>query len=175
MPIPGFKPFGFVVKRPIGKTTRSTVPMSPQSKTPSPKPLRIAILGSRGIPARFGGFETFAQEIALRLADHGVEVTVFCEAKPGGRPVRFGKVRLEYVKAPFGGPLARILYDLGGYLRTLRGYDVVYMLGYGSCVSWRGCRALFGRKVWINMDGLEWRRSKWGPLAKLWLQDRWKV
>ncbi|HRV81642.1 MAG TPA: DUF1972 domain-containing protein, partial [Planctomycetota bacterium] len=127
------------------------------------------IVGSRGIPARYGGFETFAQEIALRLADRGVEVTVFCEAKAGGRPVRYGKVRLEYVHAPFSGPLARILYDLGSLCRTRSRYDVVYMLGYGSSfLCW--IPRLFGSQVWINMDGLEWQRSKWGRFAQCWLK-----
>ena len=143
--------------------------MTSEPDTPSSRPMRIAILGSRGIPARHGGFETFAQEIALRLSERGVEATVFCEAKAGGRPVRFGKVRLEYVRAPLAGPIARILYDLGGLLRCRKRYDVVYMLGYGSAfLCW--IPRVFGRQVWINMDGLEWQRSKWGPLARLWLK-----
>ncbi len=143
--------------------------MTADSETPTSRPLRIAILGSRGIPARYGGFETFAQEVAMRLAERGVEVTVFCEAKPGGRPVRFGKVRLEYVRAPFAGPIARILYDFGSLLRARKRYDIVYMLGYGSAfLAW--IPRLFGRKLWINMDGLEWRRSKWGPFARRWLK-----
>ncbi len=144
--------------------------MTADSETPTSRPLRLAILGSRGIPARHGGFETFAQEIAARLSERGVEVTVFCEAKPGGRPVRYGKVRLEYVRAPFGGSLARVFYDLGALLRARKRYDVVYLLGYGSAfLAW--IPRLFGRQLWINMDGLEWRRSKWGPLTSRW----WKA
>ncbi len=131
--------------------------------------MRIAIVGSRGIPARYGGFETFAEEIARRLSDQGVEVTVFCEASKGGRTMRMGRIRLEYVRLFGGGPLGRILYEVGSLLRCRKGYDVVYMLGYGtSFACW--IPRLFGRKVWINMDGLEWRRSKWGPLAKSWLK-----
>ncbi|MEZ5975092.1 MAG: DUF1972 domain-containing protein [Planctomycetota bacterium] len=134
------------------------------------RPLRLAILGSRGIPARYGGFETFAQEIALRLSEQGVETTVFCEALAGGRPVRYGKVRLEYARAPFGGPPARILYDLFCLWRARSRYDVVYMLGYGSAfLCW--IPRLFGTKVWINMDGIEWQRSKWGGFARWWLKS----
>ncbi len=143
--------------------------MSDESESQTAKPLRVAILGSRGIPARYGGFETFAQEIAARLCERGVDVSVFCEAKSGGRPVRFGKVRLDYVHAFPKGPLGRIIYDLGCLWRARNKYDVVYMLGYGSSfLCW--IPRLFGSRVWINMDGLEWRRSKWGPMARIWLK-----
>lgn len=140
---------------------------SPDSSTK--RPLRIAILGSRGIPARYGGFETFAEEIARRLSAQGVEVTVFCEATKGGRPMRLGRIRLEYVRVPKLGPLGRIWYEVRSLIRARKGHDVVYMLGYGSSF---GCwiPRLFGRRVWINMDGLEWRRSKWGWFAKRWLK-----
>lgn len=143
--------------------------MSPFTEASPKRPLKIAILGSRGIPARYGGFETFAEEIARRLTDQGVDVSVFCEATKGGRSMRMGRIKLEYVPVPCRGPLGRILYEVGSLLRCIKGYDVVYMLGYGtSFACW--VPRLFGRKVWINMDGLEWRRSKWGPLAKFWLK-----
>jgi glycosyltransferase involved in cell wall biosynthesis len=144
-------------------------PMSSPSDPTPKRSLRIAIVGSRGIPARYGGVETFAEEIAQRLSAQGVEVTVFCEATKGGRPMRLGRIRLEYVRAPGRGPLARILYEVGSLMRSRKGYDVVYMLGYSSSFAcW--IPRLFGRRVWINMDGLEWRRSRWGPLARRWLK-----
>ncbi len=143
--------------------------MAPLTEATPKRPLKIAILGSRGIPARYGGFETFAEEIARRLTDQGVDVTVFCEATKGGRAMRMGRIKLAYAPVPCRGPLGRILYEVVSLLHCVKGYDVVYMLGYGtSFACW--IPRLFGRKVWINMDGLEWRRSKWGPLAKLWLK-----
>ncbi|MDF1837058.1 MAG: DUF1972 domain-containing protein [Planctomycetota bacterium] len=143
--------------------------MSSSPDTSTKRPMRIAILGSRGIPARYGGFETFAEEIALRLSAQGAEVTVFCEATKGGRSMRLGRVRLEYVRVPGRGPLGRMLYEVGSLFRARKGYDVVYMLGYGSSFAcW--IPRLFGRRVWINMDGLEWRRSKWGWFARTWLK-----
>ena len=127
---------------------------------------RIAILGSRGIPARYGGFETFAQEIAVRLVSCDVHVTVYCE---NSGPADYHGVRLEYVKARNLGPFSTILFDVHCLWRARKGYDVVYMLGYGAalfCLIPRFWRSA----VWINMDGIEWRRSKWRWPAKTWLK-----
>jgi glycosyltransferase involved in cell wall biosynthesis len=138
---------------------------------PHPSP-HIALLGSRGIPARYGGFETFAEELAPRLVERGVEVTVFCE-EPDSRglphPTKHRGVHLQYVPAIGPGPLGRITYDLGCLGRARKNFDLVYMLGYGTGFAC-GLPRLFGTPVWINMDGLEWRRSKWGPLARRWLK-----
>jgi len=127
--------------------------------------MKIAILGTRGIPARYGGFETFAERLALGLRARGVEVTVFCEAEAPSAPEEYEGVRLRYVAAPALGPLRTILYDLMCLWAARRGFDVVYMLGYGAapfCVIPR----LWGSEVWINPDGLEWARAKWGFAAK---------
>ncbi len=131
---------------------------------------RLAILGSRGIPARYGGFETFAEELSVRLAREGFEVTVFCERSGAeAAPAEHRGVRLEYVRLPGLGALRALLYDLVSLWRARRGWDVVYMLGYGAGVFlW--IPRLFGREVWVNMDGREWQRPKWGGPARLWLR-----
>jgi len=129
---------------------------------------RLAILGSRGIPARYGGFETFVEELAPRLVERGIEVTVFCEGAQGARPSELAGVQLRYARAWAPGPLRALQYDARCIVGALRGHDVVYMLGYGAapfCLVPR----LFGKQVWINMDGLEWRRSKWSLPARAWL------
>jgi glycosyltransferase involved in cell wall biosynthesis len=127
--------------------------------------LKIAILGTRGIPARYGGFETFAEKLAAGLSAHGLDVTVFCEAGEPSAPEEYQGAKLRYVSAPFLGPFQTILFDLKCLWAARKGYDVVYMLGYGAapfCVIPR----LWGTEVWINPDGLEWARAKWGFLAK---------
>jgi glycosyltransferase involved in cell wall biosynthesis len=127
--------------------------------------MRLAILGTRGIPARYGGFETFAEELATGLTVRGFDVTVFCEAGGTPAPATYEGVTLRYVSAPALGPLQTILYDLRCLWATRTGYDVVYMLGYGAapfCLIPR----LWGTPVWINPDGLEWARAKWGLVAK---------
>lgn len=131
---------------------------------------RLAILGTRGIPARYGGFETFADEISVRLVARGVDVTVYCELAMGeSQPADYKGVRLEYVPSPRLGPLTTIVFDLKCLWHARRGFDVVYMLGYGASLFCFIPR-LFGSRVWINMDGLEWARSKWSWPAKVWLR-----
>lgn len=132
------------------------------------RPRRVAILGSRGIPARYGGFETFAEELAVGLVARGVAVTVFCEQEGAAPPGEHRGVQLVHVPAPRLGPLRTLLFDLGCLWRARRGFDVVYMLGYGSAL-FCGLPRRAGAEVWINMDGLEWRRRKWGRLARAWL------
>lgn len=128
----------------------------------------LAFLGSRGIPARHGGFETFVEEVSVRLVELGIDVTVFCEGRDPKVPSEFQGVQLEYVNAWAPGPLRTLQFDAECLLRSCQRFDVVYMLGYGSsalCFLPRW----FGKQVWINMDGLEWRRAKWGLGARAWL------
>ena len=127
--------------------------------------MKLAILGTRGIPARYGGFETFAEKLAIGLCERGFDVTVFCESGESAGPDVFQGVKLRYVSAAALGPLQTVLYDLKCLWAARKGYDVVYMLGYGAapfCVIPR----LWGTEVWINPDGLEWARAKWGFVAK---------
>ncbi len=129
------------------------------------KPFRLAILGTRGIPARYGGFETFAEELAVRLAKAGIEVTVYCEQGNGEQPPSFRGVHLAYLPVMRCGPLTTVLFDLRSLWRARKSYDVVYLLGYGAapfCFIPR----LWGGKVWLNPDGIEWQRAKWGRVAK---------
>lgn len=130
---------------------------------------RIAILGSRGIPARFGGFETCAEQLAVRLVRRGCRVTVFCEGGDTPAPAVYQGVRLRYVRTPDIVGLRSIWADLVAILACLRGYDQVYMLGYHAAFTFVLPR-LFGVDFWVNMDGLEWRRAKWSHAAKVYLR-----
>jgi glycosyltransferase involved in cell wall biosynthesis len=131
---------------------------------------RIAILGIYGIPASYGGFETFAEELAIRLVAKGFEVTVFCEKPSGsGNIDNYKGVRLVYVSSVKLGNLSTILYDLKCLIMARRDFDVVYMLGYGASIFCFIPR-LYGATVWINMDGLEWARSKWSRIGRIYLR-----
>jgi glycosyltransferase involved in cell wall biosynthesis len=130
--------------------------------------MRLAILGARGIPARYGGFETFAEQLAVRLVERGHHVTVFCE-KVEGACGQYKGVELRHAAAHHLGPLSTLLYDATCLWQARSGFDVIYMLGYGSsALCW--LPRIWGNQVWINMDGLEWSRAKWGPIARCYLK-----
>ncbi|MCX7662916.1 MAG: DUF1972 domain-containing protein [Tepidimonas fonticaldi] len=132
--------------------------------------LRIAILGTRGIPARYGGFETFAEQLSVRLVQRGFDVTVYAEADGPPPPDAFYKgVRVRYRRRPRWGAASVIAYDCACLWDARRGYDLVYMLGYGAAWACWWPR-LWGTPVWINVDGLEWARSKWSAPARLYLR-----
>lgn len=133
--------------------------------------LRIAILGTRGIPAGYGGFETFAEQLAVRLAARGHQITVYAEA-PGRAPRAdrlYQGVRVRERRSPRWGPASTLAYDGACLWDARRGHDLVYMLGYGAAwACW--LPRLFGTPVWINVDGLEWARSKWSAPARAYLR-----
>lgn len=131
--------------------------------------MKLAILGTRGIPARYGGFETFAEKLATGLVRRGHQVTVYCEAGKSPMPAEFHGVQLRYVSSPRLGPLETILYDLKCLWDARTGYDVVYMLGYGAA-PFCAIPRFYGSEIWINPDGLEWARTKWNSPGRAYLR-----
>lgn len=133
--------------------------------------LRVALLGTRGIPAAYGGFETFAEQLSIRLVQHGYSVTVYAEADEECIPEdsTYQGVTIRYRRRPSWGPGSVVAYDCACLWDARRNFDVVYMLGYGAAwACW--LPRLWGTPVWINVDGLEWKRSKWSLLARLYLR-----
>ena len=137
--------------------------------TAGSSPLRLAVVGSRGVPARYGGFETFAEELGARLAGKGIEVTVFCPGSSRDRLSTHRGIQLRYAPSPALGPLETLIYDFACLWRSRHGFDIVYMLGYTSSILCALPR-IWGNEVWINMDGLEWKRSKWPWYGRLFLR-----
>ena len=101
----------------------------------------------------------------MRLAAKGYDLTVYCETGDGPRPDTFRGINLVYLPAPNLGPLTTVLFDLRCLWHARKGYEVVYMLGYGASIFCFIPR-LWGSKIWINVDGIEWARAKWNRVAK---------
>ena len=129
--------------------------------------MRFAILGTRGIPARYGGFETFAEELSTRLVERGHSVTVYCRERY--REASYRGVDLQYL------PTIRHKYFdtiVHTWLSTLhlaanRGFDaVLYCNAANAIFTWLP-RAI-AMPVALNVDGLERHRKKWNALAKSW-------
>lgn len=133
--------------------------------------LRVALLGTRGIPAAYGGFETFAEQLAVRLVQRGHQVTVYSEADQAGLPDTCYKgVTVRHVHRPLWGAVSVIAYDCRCIKDACTEHDLLYMLGYGAAwACWWG-RKVSGKAIWLNIDGLEWARSKWSRGARCYLR-----
>src|SRR5665647_3738037 len=120
---------------------------------------RIAVIGSRGIPAYYGGFETFAEECGTRLAARGHNVYVSCEGGVNPRIPSYKGVQLFYFPfKPFYRIFYETLYDIYALTRSSRMCDCIIMLGYGAG-GFLFIPKLFRKKLITNLDGIEWRLS----------------
>lgn len=131
-------------------------------------PLSLAILGTRGVPPRYGGFETFAAELGTRLVGRGHDVTVYCRSSmyperwprwEGIRRVDLPAVRHKYLETVTHALLSGI-HAMG------RGYDAVLVCNAANAfVLPLLCAARIPAA--INVDGIERRRRKWNALGRL--------
>jgi glycosyltransferase involved in cell wall biosynthesis len=129
----------------------------------------LRILGTRGIPAAHGGFETFAEQLALYLVGKGWRVVVYCQDDGTGPASTDTWLGVERVHIPVTqlGPTGTIVFDWKATVHAARHKDLCLTLGYNTAVFCALLR-LKGIPNLINMDGIEWSRAKWGPLAKTW-------
>jgi glycosyltransferase involved in cell wall biosynthesis len=129
--------------------------------------MRIAMIGTRGVPARYGGFETAVEEVGRRLVDHGHEVVVYCRGTaPDERASEYLGMRLVHLPAP----RRRSLETLGhtglsvGHLLAHR-TDVALVFNAANA-PWLPVLRAARIPVATHVDGLEWRRGKWGPTGR---------
>jgi glycosyltransferase involved in cell wall biosynthesis len=129
----------------------------------------IILLGIRGIPAKHGGFETFAENLSLYLVNHDWEVTVYCQEEGSGSVYETEWEGIKRVHIPVSntGPLGTIIFDFKSILHSLHYSGVFLTLGYNTAIFNLFYRVTGKRNI-INMDGIEWKRQKWGKVAKAW-------
>jgi len=134
--------------------------------------LRIALLGTRGIPARYGGFETFAEEISTRLAERGHVVTVYCRDRHS-EPTYHG-VRLVHLKPVRHKYLETLAHTFSSTVHLLRHPVDVALFCNGANALFTFLPRLRGMPVALNVDGLERKRKKWNHAARAWyLLSEW--
>jgi glycosyltransferase involved in cell wall biosynthesis len=133
---------------------------------------RIAFLGTRGVPAKYGGFETFVAELGQRLAANGDEITVYGRGLDGQRPAStVGKIRVVTLPAVRHKYLETVSHTLISAVHALtRRFDLIYICNVAN-VPAAAILLLFGRHVILNVDGLEWERKKWGALGRIYLRS----
>ena len=135
-------------------------------------PPTLLILGCRGVPAAHGGFETFAERLALDLVARGWRVGVYCQKDVARVERRLhvetwrGIERIE-IEVAATGPRATLAFDALAVGDAARRGGVCLVLGYNSAVLLPYLR-LRGCKVITNMDGLEWKRPKWSGAVRAW-------
>lgn len=133
--------------------------------------LKIAIMGIRGLPAAHGGFESFAERLSPFLTENGCSVTVYCQEDGQGSITHsmWGSVHRVHIHCGPDTPVASIRFDWQCIRHaTEHRPDVVLLLGYNTAIFTARLRAARIPTV-INMDGIEYSRAKWGPVAKAWL------
>jgi glycosyltransferase involved in cell wall biosynthesis len=128
--------------------------------------VRFAIVGTRGIPACYGGFETFAEELGTRLAARGHHVTVYCRERPAELVYR--GVHLVYLPTIRHKYFDTIVHTKISTLHSLGSrYDaLLYCNAANAVFTW--LPRILGIPVALNVDGLERNRKKWNSLARTW-------
>lgn len=133
--------------------------------------MRIAMLGTRGIPASYSGFETCVEQLGQRLVERGHEVTVYCRSH-----------HIEYDEPTYKGmKLVKLPTIANKYLDTLvhsflssvhalpKRYDIaLYFIAGNSPVTW--IPRIVGTRTILNVDGLDWKREKWPKAAKQYIK-----
>jgi len=132
---------------------------------------KLNILGIRGIPANHGGFETFAEAYSLYLVDRGWDITVYCQEEGKGKVYEsiWNNINRVHIPVSKEGPLGTIIFDFKCVIHSLKKPGLILSLGYNTAI-FNILFPLFKRPNIINMDGIEWKRGKWGKLAKLWFR-----
>jgi len=140
--------------------------------------VRIALLGTRGIPANYGGFETFAEELSVRLVARGHEVFVYCRETPVARDASRRQTKHDLPKYR-GVDLRRLPTIRHKYFDTLAHtfLSTLHLLTHrvDAALYCNAANAVFtilprlaGIPVALNVDGIERRRKKWNALARAW-------
>jgi len=128
--------------------------------------MKIAIIGARGIPASYGGFETFAEEISIRLANETFDVTVICQ---DGNPKLdfYNKVQLRYSRFSKEKNPVKFYYD--SLKMALGNYDITVVCGVGGALFYPFLKKSKGRII-THVDGREELRGKYSGQKKLYVR-----
>lgn len=134
--------------------------------------MRIAIIGTRGIPNYYGGFEQCAEYLALGLVKRGFEVIVYNSHNHPCQEKEWNGVKLVHCYDPEDkiGTAGQFIYDLNCILDVRKQHcDIILQLGYTSSSVWGW---MLPKKVVVttNMDGLEWKRTKYSEKVKKFLR-----
>ena len=129
----------------------------------------VAIIGTVGVPANYGGFETLADNLVKHVQKFSLpyDLTVYCSKKAyAERLSSYRNAKLKYIALPANGALS-LLYDMFSLVLAVKSkHDVILLLGHGGSFLLPLMKLISDAKFVTNIDGVEWRREKWGKLAR---------
>lgn len=131
---------------------------------------KLAIIGTVGLPANYGGFETLASHLVKNL-DKEYDMTVYCSGKKydkATRPLTYKGAALKYLPLDANG-VQSIPYDTLSILHSLWYADVLLILGVAGAWILPFVKFFTNKKIIISIDGIEWKRDKWSWPAKMYL------
>ncbi|MFM1999777.1 MAG: hypothetical protein RL204_1724 [Bacteroidota bacterium] len=134
------------------------------------KKKKIAIIGTVGVPACYGGFETLAEHLVSNLSDT-YDMHVYCtkkKYKPSQRVKTHKGAKLHYLPFDANG-IQSIIYDTWSILHALFYADVLVVLGVAGAWTFPFIRFFTGKKIVVSIDGIEWKRGKWNRFARWYL------
>jgi glycosyltransferase involved in cell wall biosynthesis len=133
--------------------------------------MRIAILGTRGIPASYGGFETFAEHLATRLVARGHDVTVYCRAHyVSPQLMEFHGVQLKVLPTIRHKYFDTVIHTFLSAVHAVTGRFDVALICNAANAPFAPILRFTGTPVAVNVDGLEHKRKKWGQLGRRYYQ-----
>lgn len=132
--------------------------------------MKVSIIGTVGVPANYGGFETLVEQLILHNRSEDLQYTVYCSKKSYNdeRWVYHG-ARVEYLRWNANGAQS-ILYDILSLIKATRSSDVILILGVSGCAFLPIYRIFSRKRLVINIDGLEHRRCKWNNWVRRFLK-----
>ncbi|MCD6418177.1 glycosyltransferase family 4 protein [bacterium] len=132
--------------------------------------MRIAVIGIRGIPANYGGFEVTAQNVVSRLAEKGHEITVYCRGWRKGKPKTFDGINLKYLPSLELPHLSTPSHTaISAVDAIFRKYDVIFAFNIGNAIDVLLLK-IFGKRSVMFVDGLDWKREKYGVFGRWFLR-----
>lgn len=134
------------------------------------KKTKLAIIGSVGIPASYGGFETLAEHLVDNLSED-YAITIYCSGKKYKKEARlktYKNAKLKYIPLDANG-IQSIFYDCISIIHSLFYADVLLILGVPGAILLPFVRRFTKKKIIISIDGIEWKRAKWNLIAKWYL------
>ena len=130
---------------------------------------KIAIIGTVGLPAIYGGFETLAEYLTKYLGKN-YAITVYCSSKSYNQKItEYNDAKLVYLPLNANG-VQSIPYDILAILKAIRYADTLLILGVSGCIILPLIKLISRKKIIVNIDGMEWKRNKWSKFAKWFLK-----